>query len=130
MIKYIIHDANGNIISCGSMPEEIDQRINTDHTQVLTDFPDDIENYRYDLSTSSIVQIDQSVLTARQTAEAWSILRQNRGALLARSDWTQTNDAPLSDAQKQAWRTYRQTLRDLPANTVDPSSPAFPNPPG
>lgn len=34
--------------------------------------------------------------------------------LLSRSDWTQSADSPLSDEQKNAWRIYRQELRDLP----------------
>jgi hypothetical protein len=43
-------------------------------------------------------------------------LRKIRNALLRESDWTQVNDSPLTDEQKQAWATYRQILRDLPAN--------------
>lgn len=37
--------------------------------------------------------------------------RQKRNALLALSDWTQLNDAPVDRA---AWANYRQALRDLP----------------
>lgn len=36
--------------------------------------------------------------------------------LLFQSDWTQVADCPLSDADKAAWATYRQSLRDLPAS--------------
>lgn len=42
-------------------------------------------------------------------------LRDKRSALLASSDWTQMPDAPLSDSKKAEWATYRQALRDLPA---------------
>jgi len=38
-----------------------------------------------------------------------------RNDLLLASDWTQGVDAPLSDAEKAAYATYRQELRDLPA---------------
>lgn len=48
-------------------------------------------------------------------------LRKIRNAFLRESDWTQFTDAPLTDEQKQAWATYRKTLRDLPANC----SPSF-----
>ena len=48
-------------------------------------------------------------------------LRRIRNVLLRDSDWTQFNDSPLTDQQKQAWATYRQALRDLPAN----SNPEF-----
>ena len=41
-------------------------------------------------------------------------LRRDRDALLKASDWSQLTDAPLTDAQKTQWQTYRQALRDLP----------------
>lgn len=42
------------------------------------------------------------------------IIRTKRNALLAGSDWTQLADAALTDEQKEAWRVYRQELRDMP----------------
>jgi len=56
-------------------------------------------------------------------------LRNRRNGYLSDSDWTQGADAPLSDAQKAEWATYRQTLRDLPANTTDPRNPVWPTRP-
>lgn len=53
-------------------------------------------------------------------------LKEGRDILLQRSDWTQMSDSPLSPAKKQEWAVYRQALRDLPANTPDPSKPNFP----
>ena len=47
-------------------------------------------------------------------------VRQRRDALLTACDWTQLPDAPVSDAQRTAWRTYRQALRDLPEGVSDP----------
>ena len=48
------------------------------------------------------------------------ILRGRRDMFLQESDWTQFNDSPLSEAKKTEWATYRQELRDLPANNPDP----------
>lgn len=42
--------------------------------------------------------------------------RAYRNSTLASCDWTQVPDAPLTEEQVQAWKTYRQALRDLPAN--------------
>jgi hypothetical protein len=42
---------------------------------------------------------------------------------LASCDWTQVADAPCD---KAAWATYRQTLRDLPAQKSDPKKIKFP----
>jgi hypothetical protein len=44
-----------------------------------------------------------------------------RNKLLTASDWTQIPDSPITDEQKQLWRTYRQALRDFPNTyTGDP----------
>lgn len=40
--------------------------------------------------------------------------RRLRDGLLARSDWTQLPDAPLSPSLQAQWRAYRQLLRDNP----------------
>ncbi len=44
-------------------------------------------------------------------------LRHYRDTLLRESDWTQFTDSPLTDSKKTEWKTYRQSLRDLPANS-------------
>ena len=51
---------------------------------------------------------------AVRDARAWDAIRVERDALLTASDWTVLPDAPLTTTQKTAWKTYRQTLRDLP----------------
>jgi len=50
-------------------------------------------------------------------AEALTIVRKKRDILLKESDWTQGADVP--DAIKAAWTTYRQALRDMPADNSD-----------
>jgi len=44
-------------------------------------------------------------------------LRYWRDSELARTDWTQVEDAPID---KAAWATYRQALRDLPSSSGNP----------
>lgn len=46
-------------------------------------------------------------------------IRSYRAVLLASCDWTMAIDAPLDEDQKAAWMSYRQELRDLPANQPD-----------
>jgi hypothetical protein len=36
-----------------------------------------------------------------------------RNEALAETDWTQTNDSPLSESDQLKYRAYRQALRDL-----------------
>ena len=54
-------------------------------------------------------------------------VRGNRNRLLAESDWTQNRDVVLSNDTE--WKTYRQALRDLPANTTDWTNPPWPTKP-
>ena len=60
-------------------------------------------------------------------------LRSTRDILLTDSDWTQVGDLVSSGAMTSdklaEWKTYRQSLRDLPANTSDPSSITWPTKP-
>jgi hypothetical protein len=56
----------------------------------------------------------------------WAELRSLRDQKLTECDWTQIVDVPLTEEQKTAWATYRQELRDLPANTEDPKNPILP----
>ena len=56
----------------------------------------------------------------------WFRLRKYRDELLEASDWAVLPDSP---ANKTAWETYRQALRDLPANTTDPKNPDIPQKP-
>lgn len=59
--------------------------------------------------------------------ESMTMLRRQRDALLAASDWTQVSDAPV-DAK--AWAAYRQELRDFPATITDPTAEVnWPEPP-
>ena len=56
-------------------------------------------------------------------------LRHLRNILLRESDWTQFADSPLTDSKKTEWKTYRQSLRDLPATESDPENATFPTKP-
>ena len=58
--------------------------------------------------------------------EQMSALRRQRNQLLAETDYLALSDSTLTDEM----RDYRQALRDLPANTVDPANPVWPVKPG
>lgn len=50
---------------------------------------------------------------ATDTANKAFEIRKQRDDLLAKSDWTQLPDAPLTDEKRSEWSTYRQELRDI-----------------
>ena len=67
-------------------------------------------------------------------AEARAALRAERDRRLAECDWTQVPDVPLSEEEREAWRKYRQALRDLPDIVTDEElltgNIPWPTPPG
>ncbi len=78
-------------------------------------------------------EIDAEV-TRLTNAEPMRLLRVERDRLLATTDWRASSDLTLADA----WKTYRQSLRDLPASStptldsdgnLDMSSVTFPTEP-
>lgn len=59
----------------------------------------------------------------------WDIVREERNGLLAESDWTQLNNAPLTPEQVTAWANYRQALRNVPQQGVEPEQVVWPSKP-
>jgi hypothetical protein len=55
--------------------------------------------------------------------QKWDFLRLHRNKLLAQTDYTQLTD---SQVDKEAWATYRQALRDLPAQGGQAEAAIFP----
>ena len=80
-------------------------------------------------------ELDAEV-TRLTNAEPLRLLRIERNTRLTACDWTQSRDLTLSNDAN--WKTYRQTLRDLPASAspkldsngnLDMSSVTFPTEP-
>lgn len=67
----------------------------------------------------------QDAYDAAVSAQALVDLRTKRNQLLAETDYLALDDSTLSTDM----RTYRQALRDLPANTSDPANPTWPTKP-
>lgn len=65
-------------------------------------------------SCANIWQIKDDQIKAPPTKEQLDdIAKGLRFNLLSTSDWTQLSNAPLTDAKKQEWAVYRQSLRDI-----------------
>lgn len=129
MSQYIVHDADGKIISAASGENTPLPAVDNVNTFILEcDFDINmvdnliVENGAVRNKTQMEIDAENEPLILVQ-------FRSERDGLLAASDWTQSVDSPLSEAQQQSWREYRQQLRDLPETTTDPSNPAWPTPP-
>lgn len=68
---------------------------------------------------------------ARALESAWVTLRDERNLLLKESDPNVVMDRweTYTEETRQAWRDYRQALRDLPSNTSDPFNVVWPSKP-
>ena len=64
-----------------------------------------------------------------ETAAAANQVRYERNKKISESDWTQLDDTPLTNAKKLEWATYRQALRDVPAQTGFPWQVVWPTKP-
>jgi len=85
-----------------------------------------------DENTISKPSLDDLIIKYNEitTARPLNKLRKTRNKLLDQTDKYIVADYPhATDEAKQAWIDYRQTLRDLPANTTDPENPIWPTPP-
>jgi hypothetical protein len=83
------------------------------------------ETNAFDVENTPVV-LDETLITAEiarlEALEPWNKLRDQRNSLIAETDWTANSDVVMTDEM----RTYRQALRDLPANTADPVNPTWP----
>lgn len=71
----------------------------------------------------SIADMDDEAKAATDAAQAQSV-RLMRDERLAKSDYTQVADSPVD---KAAWATYRQALRDVPAQAGFPWDVQWPS---
>ena len=67
----------------------------------------------------------EQAYTARKNEEAATAVRSERDKLLAETDWRAGSDLTMSDA----WKVYRQALRDVTAQTGFPHEVTFPTKP-
>ena len=107
----------------------------------LKDFPSDVWAVQWNGSKGTVEKRDLSVTeitditpynawvteweTANSTLSSERDLtldefREWRNSLLNETDWTVLPDSPLSAEKQAEWKTYRQKLRDLPANSSEP----------
>jgi hypothetical protein len=72
---------------------------------------------------TTLTSDQQATLTTNESVK----IRQQRDAKLTACDWTQTSDNPI--ANKTAWATYRQALRDLTKESGFPWDITWPTKP-
>lgn len=122
-VAHVIEPADDNALTDGQMVD--------DYLVVEVPFESDVT----ELLTTKVYNADSGKWSNRAPKPSpahywnngWQLdtdmiqkeLRIRRTLLLSKSDWTQAADSPLSEQDKQAWREYRQALRDLPNDYAD-----------
>jgi hypothetical protein len=91
-------------------------------------------NFRFQLHPATGLRRDRRTRVAdvrayTPPAITWADIRSKRDGLLAETDWVVVKAQEVGEAVPAAWVTYRQALRDLPANTADPANPVWPSAP-
>lgn len=79
----------------------------------------------YDADGNTVTLDEDAVASETTTVvNGWNLaaLRKKRNQLLAETDYLALSDMAMSTEMQ----TYRQALRDLPANTTDPANPVWP----
>ncbi len=87
-------------------------------------------DYKYDPSTDSIIEDHKPSgppVPTQAELDEWELvnLRGERNGLLAQTDWMANSDVTMSDA----WKTYRQELRDITSKYKNLREVIWPTPP-
>lgn len=124
MFVTVYDKTDGAIMRCTEVFDPIDAPLQVGAGEAWIEGQSDPN--RQVVSNGVIVDKPQAEIDAYEIDVAWKGLRRDRNRRLAASDWTQVPDAPVDQS---AWASYRQELRDLPANTDDPRDIVWPQEP-
>lgn len=98
------HDGKGEI-------EIITDNIQSNHIIIPTDYEHIVQPF---VDLWEVQRIIEDAPPPPPTLEAkQATIRQKRDKLLIDCDYTQMPDSPLSEAEKEEWKIYRQALRDI-----------------
>lgn len=140
---YIQTDADGRILRCEggyTAPAdltgwtEIDEgngdKYNLCQTHYFEDglyTSDGIPRYRWN-GKEAVLRSKEELEEERQPTieQLASEVRVQRDKLLLETDWTQVLDAPIDTDTREAYRAYRQALRDIPEQEGFPHSVVWP----
>tara|TARA_Y100001968_G_C19167606_1_gene624012 strand:+ start:172 stop:606 length:435 start_codon:yes stop_codon:yes gene_type:complete len=113
--------APASFVSDNNMLEIIEWISTTKPDQKLTKVDVYVEGGKaYDCKVETCSEEEKNAAIASQ----WQNIRQDRDEKLKETDWRASSDLTLSDA----WKNYRQALRDVPSQS-DPFSITWPTEP-
>lgn len=90
--------------------------------------PKDPANRHYQQFLEELKKGEAELVPYVPPAPTWEEIRAQRDQLLIQSDWTTLPDAQPKP-NKEAWLTYRQTLRDITKTYSSPEAVVWPTKP-
>ena len=119
--SFSIAGPNADFLSANNVVELVQTLSYTEPTQKLSNVDAYVEGGKaYSVKVESTTTDEQTTLTNAK----WVAVRNMRNNLLQATDWRASSDLTLADA----WKTYRQALRDIPTQS-DPFNITWPTVP-
>ena len=119
--SFSIAGPNADFLSANNVVELVQTLSYTEPTQKLSNVDAYVEGGKaYSVKVESTTTDEQTTLTNAK----WVAVRNMRNNLLQATDWRASSDLTLADA----WKTYRQALRDVPTQS-DPYNITWPTVP-
>ena len=119
--SFSIAGPNADFLTANNVVELVENLSFTTPTQKLSIVDAYVDSGKaYSVKVESTTSEEQTTLTNQQ----WSNIRLQRDKLLQATDWRASSDLTLSDA----WKNYRQALRDVPTQS-DPFNITWPEQP-
>ncbi len=112
---------NADFLTANNVVELVETLSYTTPSQKLSTVDAYVDSGKaYTVKVESTTTEEQTTLTNQQ----WASIRLERDRKLQSTDWRASSDLTLSDA----WKTYRQALRDIPTQS-DPYNITWPTEP-
>ena len=112
---------NTDFLTANNVVELVETLTYTTPTQKLSTVTAYVDSGKvYTVKVESTTTEEQTTLTSQK----WQEVRNQRNTILQATDWMASSDLTLSDA----WKTYRQALRDVPTQS-DPFNITWPTSP-
>ena len=113
---------NADFLTENNVVELVETLSYTTPTQKLTSVDPYVQSGKaYNVKVESTTTEEQATLTSQK----WEEVRNQRNTILQATDWMASSDLTLSDA----WKNYRNELRQIPQTQTDPFNITWPTEP-
>ncbi len=120
--SFSIAGPNADFLTANNVVELVENLSFTTPTQKLSTVDAYVDSGKvYSVKVESTTSEEQTTLTNQQ----WASIRLQRDKLLQATDWRASSDLTLSDA----WKNYRNDLRQIPQTQSDPFNITWPTEP-